>query len=146
MQLLPEPAGPRDASEPLAVDGDTGADSGVGDLGPVDEALPTQAPPFPEDDGGDKGTRIYALALSELQGLGPDIAPGTRLELWVSWNPPVTEEPKVQHLFRGAIVYGLTPPVTPDGPVTIELALDEKKVPDLIYADRFGAITATELP
>lgn len=90
-------------------------------------------------------TREYAIALPELQGLPPDAAPGTRLELWVTWNPPVTRRPKLQRLLADATLVRFAPAVTHDGPGSVILQVPVRRMSDLLYADEYGALSATVL-
>lgn len=85
----------------------------------------------------------YAISVSELSGLSVDVVPGTALDLWVTWDPPVTERPQVQRLLRGVMLQRLIPPVTPDGPSVALLSVRERSVARLIYGDRYGSLTAT---
>jgi hypothetical protein len=87
--------------------------------------------------------RSYAVALPELRGLSPDAAPGTRLELWVAWEPPVTKRPQFRLLLRGAVLERLVPPVTAQGPTTALLLVPEERIGDLLYADQWGALSVT---
>jgi hypothetical protein len=64
-------------------------------------SAPTVVPRGAESDGTnndtvEQGRRAYAVAVPELKGLPPEAIPGTRLELWVAWDPPVTKQPRVQ--------------------------------------------------
>ena len=95
--------------------------------------------PVPTGIGGEK--RGYALATAELAGLSPDVAPGTPLELWVTWTEPISKEPSVQKLLDGVTLERIVPPVTPDGPEVAVLSVSSKDIPDLIYGDRFGALS-----
>ena len=139
--------------------------SGTGDL--VDERAEDvgedvgnsleASPPVPGDPSGDPsdsaggasdapGRRGYALAVPELKGLPGGAAPGTRLELWVAWDPPVTKEPRVQRLLKDVILDEIIPPIVPEAPATAILSVPAKSVPDLLYGDRYGALSATMLP
>ena len=93
----------------------------------------------------DDGYRDYAIALPELRGLPPDAAAGTPLELWVTWDRPVTRAPKVQRLLSRAFVVRIIPPVTPDGVAAAVLRVPTGRMPDLLYADGYGALSATIL-
>jgi len=92
------------------------------------------------------GRRAYAMAVPELKGLPGGAAPGTRLELWVAWDPPVTDEPRVQRLIADVILAEIIPPVVPEAPATAILTVPTSDVPDLLYGDRYGALSATILP
>jgi hypothetical protein len=90
--------------------------------------------------------RAYALAVPEVKGLPADASPGTRLELWVAWDPPITKEPRVQRLIKEVVLDEIIPPVVPEAPATLILSVPTKAVPDLLYGDRYGALSATILP
>jgi hypothetical protein len=90
--------------------------------------------------------RGYALPVAELAGLPGDAPPGTELELWVTWDPPVTERPRLQRLIPRVVLQKITPAVTSDGPDAAILLVPEKKLPDLVYADRYGAISVALIP
>ena len=90
--------------------------------------------------------RIYAVSLPRLQGLAATAAPGTRLELWVAWEPPITKAPRFQKLREDVVLEEIVPPPIPEAPPTALLSVDEAGVADLLYADRFGALTVTVVP
>ena len=118
---------------------------GVGDGQSTD--VPSSAQPVPESAGpGSAGLRAYALPLVELQGLPPDVSPGTQVELWVAWDPPVTEKARVQKLFGGAQVGRVIPPTVAEAPTTVELLVPVTEFPELLFADRHGALSAAVLP
>jgi hypothetical protein len=85
--------------------------------------------------------RGYALSEADLTGLPPDSPPGTRLELWVTWEPPVTREVKLQRLLRDVVLERIIPGLTPEAPSTILLSVKTESVPDLLWADRFGGLS-----
>jgi hypothetical protein len=87
----------------------------------------------------------YAVATADLAGLPPDAGPGTVLDLWVSWEPPLVEpsEVGVQSLLRGAILEKIVPPVTAQGPYVAKLLVSRAQVADLLNADRYGALSVT---
>ena len=104
---------------------------------------PTNGSTDPSLDGGRvKNFRSYALPLVELAGLPPDVASGTRVEVWVAWEPPITEKPRVQRLFGGARVGRLIPPTVAEAPTTVELLVPAKEFPELLFADRHGSLSA----
>jgi hypothetical protein len=90
--------------------------------------------------------RSYAVAVPELGGLAPDAPPGTHLDLWVAWEPPVTKRPQFRLLIRGVVLDRIVPPVTPDGPTTALLLVRAARIPDLLYADRWGQLNVTAQP
>ena len=94
----------------------------------------------------DSATRLYAVATTELDGLPPDPAPGTRLELWVAWDRPVTSKPKLQKLFPSITLREVVPGATPQGPDAAMLEVKVNQIVDLLYADRYGSLSVTVLP
>ncbi len=104
---------------------------------PVPTSPPVTEPALPE------GWRSYAVALEELEGLPPDAAPGTELDLWVMWEPPITGTPKVQLLVEDVVLEKIVPAITPNGPDAAVLLLPHKKTRDLLYGDQYGALSVT---
>lgn len=90
-------------------------------------------------------TRDYAIALDELQGLPPDLAPGTPVELWVSWERPSAAAPKLQRLIPRAELVRAIPPLTPGGPTAIVFRVPVNRIPDLLWADGYGSLSVTVL-
>ncbi|MGH2699847.1 MAG: hypothetical protein ACRDJL_11720 [Actinomycetota bacterium] len=82
----------------------------------------------------------YAFLLPELKGLPPSTAPGTVIEIWATWEPPVTKKLKVQQLIPRATVTKMFPSIEP-GPPTVMLELERRFIPDLMYGDRFGTLS-----
>jgi hypothetical protein len=125
-----------------------GAGAG-GDATPPSHASP---PPQAHEDAAGvsdelaPGRHLYALPLPALRGLPPDVNPGTLIELWVSWEPPLTDEPAVQRLLEGVRVHRLAPAVDPNAPDVALLDVAAEDVPDLIYGDRYGNLNATLAP
>ena len=102
-------------------------------------ALASVAPsPLPSS----SSRRTYALGLHELAGIPNDTPPGTRIELWVTWEPPLTRDVRVQLLVKDVIVERLVPPVVPEGPTSALLSVRVRDIPDLLYGDRFGELSA----
>jgi hypothetical protein len=85
--------------------------------------------------------RSYAIGLQDLPGLPPDAAPGARLELWVTWDPPVTREPRLQKLIGDVVLERTVPGAVPEAPVTVLLSVPAGRVGDLIYADAYGRLS-----
>ena len=95
-------------------------------------------------DGAASGTadrRSYAIGLQDLAGLPPDAAPGAQLELWVTWEPPVTREPRLQKLIGDVLLERTIPGTVPEAPVTVLLSVPADRVGDLIYADGYGRLS-----
>lgn len=87
-------------------------------------------------------TRVYAVSLPELAGLPADSKPGTMLELWVAWEPPITKHPRIQRLATGITLDRIVPPVTRDGSPAVLLRIPQKEIPSVLYGDRYGAMSA----
>lgn len=87
------------------------------------------------------GRRSYALSTAELSGLPPDAAAGTELEVWVAWDPPVTKRPKVQLLLKNVLLEKVIPGVTPEAPSVVLISVRTDQVPDLLWGDRYGALS-----
>jgi hypothetical protein len=82
----------------------------------------------------------YAFLLPELKGLPATIAPGTVIEIWATWEPPVTKKLKVQQLIPRATVAEVIPSIEP-GPPTVMLEMERRHIPDITYGDRFAALS-----
>lgn len=89
----------------------------------------------------DPSRRSYAIGLQDLAGLPPDAAPGARLELWVTWEPPITRRPRLQRLIGDVLLERIIPGSVPEAPVTVLLSVPTDRVGDLIYADGFGRLS-----
>lgn len=89
----------------------------------------------------DANRRSYAVALHDLAGLPPDAAPGARMELWVTWEPPVTAEPRLQKLIGDVVLERTIPGAVPEAPVSVLLSVPAARVGDLIYADGYGKLS-----
>ena len=68
------------------------------------------------------------------------IATTSEIEIWATWEPPVTKKLKVQQLIPLAFVEKIIPSIEP-GPPTVMLSLERRAIPDLIYGERFGALS-----
>ncbi len=82
----------------------------------------------------------YAFLLPELEGLPPNTPSGTEIEIWATWEPPVTKKLKVHQLIPRATVTEIIPSIEP-GPPTVMLEVERRAIPDLMYGDRFGALS-----
>ena len=89
---------------------------------------------------GEVTRREYAIGLQELRGLPPDARPGTSFELWVTWEPPVTEDPRLQRLIADVVLERVIPGPVPEAPVTALLSVPAERAGDLIYADTYGRL------
>ena len=111
----------------------------------IEATTPTTAAPTPASVPSPASTvsrRAYALGLHEIAGLSPDAVAGTHLELWVTWEPPVTKRVQVQLLLKDVVVERMIPPSLPEGPTTVLLSVPVRGVSDLLYGDRFGELSA----
>ncbi|MGH2701778.1 MAG: hypothetical protein ACRDJB_07355 [Actinomycetota bacterium] len=117
-------------------------DSSSGDSRDISSGAST-----PRNDHGPASDDLasYAFLLPELEGLPPDVEPGTAIEIWVTWEPPVTKKLQVQQLVPRATVDELIPSIEP-GPPTVMLSLERRHIPDLMYGDRYGALSTLILP
>jgi hypothetical protein len=113
-----------------------------------DQELPANMEPGPAaaESPDEDRRRSYAIALHDLRGLPPDAEPGTSLELWATWRPPLTKERQVQKLVEGAFLERITPPLTPEGPPVAILSVPEKEIDELLFGDRFGDLSAAVVP
>jgi hypothetical protein len=82
----------------------------------------------------------YAFLLPELEGLPPTTSTGTEIEIWATWEPPVTKRLKIQRLIPKATVTKILPSIEP-GPPTVVLELERRFIPDIMFGDRFGALS-----
>jgi hypothetical protein len=85
----------------------------------------------------------YAIALVELDGLAPDVDPGTLFDLWVTWEPPLVDQPDVRPLLRAVVLERVIPPVVPEGPTVAVLGIPRTKsaVRALVYGDQYGKLS-----
>jgi hypothetical protein len=139
----PAPGGRMASPEPGSGAADLSAGGGQATKGSASEQVAQGGPGSPLEETAD--VRGYALPVAELSGLPGDAPPGTELELWVTWDPPVTERPRLQRLIRRVVLEKVAPAVTPDGPDAAILLVPVEKLPDLVYADRYGAISVALL-
>ena len=84
--------------------------------------------------------RTYAIGMNELRGLPPDAEAGTAFELWVTWEPPVTQEVRLDRLIGDVVLERVIPGSVPEAPVTALLSVPVERTGDLIYADTFGKL------
>ena len=109
---------------------------------PSEQGSRTAGPSNAAEPAEEGDLHSYAVPLSELPGLSPEASPGTRLELWVAWEPPLTRKPQVRRLLGNVVLDGIVPPVTPQGPMTALLLVREDQTADLVYGDRYGSLSA----
>jgi hypothetical protein len=151
------PAAPESAAAPgsSVIDAGTGGASATPPGAPVDGGIGTTpaitpgaavslpSPEAPEDAAAPAAVdrRSYAIGLQDLSGLPPDAAPGAPLELWVTWEPPVTREPRLEKLIGDVVLERTIPGAVPEAPVTVLLSVPADRVGDLIYADGYGRLS-----
>ena len=127
--------------------------AGLSSQGPAAEkpstaSAPTPVASVPTTEPIDAPARVnqdrvsYAIAVAELAGLSPTSAPGTLLELWVTWDPPITKRPKLQKLLDDVVLDEIAPPVTPEGPQVALLSVARNQLDELLWADRYGSLSA----
>ena len=99
-----------------------------------------------QSDPGHPERVAYSVDIDEISGLAPTVAPGTTIELWVTWDRPLVTQPELQPVIRDAILEKIDPPVTPDGPTVATFLVTRKRLGHLMWADRYGNISAVALP
>jgi hypothetical protein len=105
-------------------------------------AVPEDAIPLGRD-----GERVaYSIELDEIAGLSSAADPGSIAELWVTWDRPLTRVPKLQPVVRDAMLAQISPPITADGPTVATFLVSRKNVERLLWADRYGSLSATVVP
>ena len=90
--------------------------------------------------------RLYSIGLYRLKGLSPMADPGTTIEIWVSWSPEASEEPKLQKLVRRATLVAIEPGAVPEAPQVATLSLPVEDVPQLIWGEIYGDLAVAVLP
>ncbi len=94
----------------------------------------------------DPHRRTYALPLVELTGLSATSEPGSVFELWVAWDPSITEGPHVERLLERVRLESIISPPVPEGPYMVLISVKRNQVGDLIWGDTFGQLSAVMLP
>lgn len=111
------------------------------------EPIPTGSPtstPLSDVDHSTQADRVaYSIDLSDIAGLSPTTVPGSAVELWVTWDRPLTRSPKLQRVVRNAVLERVNPPVTPDGPTVATFLVSRNEIDGLLWADSYGALSAT---
>jgi hypothetical protein len=108
-------------------------------------AVPTPAIP-PSGIARQASRRSYAIALPDLKGLPPDALPSTQMDVWVAWEPPVTRGPRIQRLIRSVVLERIAPPAIEGGPPVALLSVATSDISDLLWGDRYGALSVVLLP
>lgn len=106
---------------------------------PVETSSPSPATIAPT---GDSDRAAYYLSAPEVDGLPEEVTPWSRIELWVAWDPPITDEPSIHRLLNDAYIEAVLAPVAPGAPSTLKLSIRRRDISDLIYADRYGSLSA----
>lgn len=100
-----------------------------------------------EDLNALEGERVaYSIGLDEIAGLSPVEAPGSIAELWVTWDRPLTRVPKLQRIVHDAVLARIDPPISSDGPTVATFLVSRKGVERLLWADRYGSLSAIVIP
>jgi hypothetical protein len=110
---------------------------------PSPTATAVMPSPVPASQFESLARRSYALSEADVSGLPLDTPPGTRLELWVAWEPPVTRTAKLQLLIRDVVLEKVISGFPEGAPATILLSLRARDVDDMLWADRYGALSLT---
>ena len=101
--------------------------------------LSTGSPtPLHQENG--KRSYSYALDLLSLNGLPPDLQPGTPVELWVTWRRgEAATQP--ERWVTGASFQRIAPAITPTGPdvAIIEIPFEARR--KMVWADTYGLLT-----
>lgn len=84
----------------------------------------------------------YAIGLHDISGLPADSPPGTIIDLWVAVDPPHVERSQIHPLISAVVVEEIQPPAVPEGPVTVILSVRPREIEHLLWADRYGALSA----
>jgi len=121
------------------------SDEGV-DIPAPGDRVPSQEPATQPVAPSNGDLRSYAVSAAEVAGLSVDTPQGTRLELWVAWDPPVTKEPRVQRLVDEVVLERIVPPTVPEAPATAILLIAPQSVDEVIYGDIWGRLSAVALP
>lgn len=140
MNTLMAPAAPAPVAEIAEGPAPSAVAPGPDPTAPLPVASPT-GPVQPVEATPAAGRRSYAIGLQDLPGLPPDAAPGARLELWVTWEPPVTKAPRLQKLIGDVVLERTIPGSVPEAPVTVLLSIPADRTGDLIYADGYGRLS-----
>ena len=119
-----------------------------GDASKPREAPPAASPatvhaPEPVEEVSDPDRRSYAIALPALRGLPEDAPPGTKLELWVTWDPEVKPKAQIQRLLDDVVLVRIVPPLTPEAPAAAVVSVPAGSVGDLLWGDLYGRFAAT---
>lgn len=113
-------------------------------INPKPPVAPPPAPVTAPVPAGD--LRSYALAVPEIKGMPPNAASGTHFELWVAWDPPITDRPKLQRLIDDVVLERVVSPVVPEAPPVAILLVKRREVDELMWGDRYGALSVTARP
>lgn len=87
--------------------------------------------------------RSYAVSLADMRGLPSDARPGTRLDLWVTWDADHRPRPRFHRLLQDVVLDRIIPPLAAGSPGTALLSVPEREITALLYGDRFGSLSAT---
>ncbi len=131
----------------------TGPSRQVGTKGPpLTSPLTTaqeQSPSFttgPSEPETESDTRTYALALTDIPGLSGRTPAGSHIDVWVTWDRPVTRRPKVQPLLRDVTIERIVTPLSEGDSPDVLIRVPTKQLVRLVYGDRYGALNAALVP
>lgn len=105
---------------------------------PVMSPSPVTTPAHPSS-----GRAGYWVDIAEVTGLSPQTPVGTSVDLWVAWDPPLTKRPDIRHLLSDVLVEEIAPPLSPGDPTGVLLSIARRDRDDLLWADRYGSLSAT---
>jgi hypothetical protein len=91
-------------------------------------------PPVPPD------RATYWIGAHEIEGVVPELAPGTRVEVWVTWEPPLVKQPVVEKLIRDAYIAAILPSTMIEGTLDVGLSLNDRDISAMTYGERFGSL------
>ena len=113
---------------------------------PVAVAASTPSPDAPVVVTDTSDRVSYSFDVDDVAGLSPTTAPGTVVELWVTWDRPVVEHPKLQRVVKDAVLERISAPITADGPSVATFLIARSSLEGLLWADRYGTLSASTLP
>ena len=117
--------------------------AGATPMSPIVSASPVTAPSPAPSTPTPAGRAGYWVDVAEISGLSPQTPVGTTIDLWVAWDPPLTKQPEIRHLLDGVVVQEIAPPISASDPTGVLLSIDRKDRDALLWADRYGSLSAT---
>lgn len=117
--------------------------AGAAPVAPIASGSPTASPSPVPTTSRPTGRAGYWVDIAEVSGLSPQTPIGTSLDLWVAWDPPLTKQPEIRHLLDDVVVEQIAQPITAGDPTGVLLSLDRQDRDALLWADRYGSLSAT---